>query len=71
VHHGIEKKDTENAKAGIGHSPQKNQGCSPMKLIDELEMMFSETGELDEVRALAAKKIVTAANSPLKKKRSR
>jgi len=29
-------------------------------LQDELEMMFAETGELDEVRALAAKQIVTA-----------
>ncbi|MBN4073311.1 XRE family transcriptional regulator [Mariprofundus ferrooxydans] len=31
-----------------------------MKPIDELEIMFAETGELDEVRALAAKKVLTA-----------
>jgi len=31
-----------------------------MQPIDELEMMFAETDELDEVRALAAKKILTA-----------
>jgi len=31
-----------------------------MKPMDELETMFAETGELDEVRALAAKKILTA-----------
>ncbi len=31
-----------------------------MKPIDELETMFAETGELDDVRALAAKKILTA-----------
>jgi DNA-binding Xre family transcriptional regulator len=31
-----------------------------MKPTDELEMMFAETGELDEVHALAAKKILTA-----------
>jgi len=31
-----------------------------MKPMDELETMFAETGELDDVRALAAKKILTA-----------
>jgi len=31
-----------------------------MKPIDELEVMFAEKDELDEVRALAAKKILTA-----------
>jgi len=31
-----------------------------MKPMDELEMMFAETGELDDVRALATKKILTA-----------
>ena len=31
-----------------------------MKPIYELELMLAETGELDEVRALAAKKILTA-----------
>ncbi len=31
-----------------------------MKTMDELEQMFVETGELDEVRALAAKKVLTA-----------
>jgi len=29
-------------------------------LQDGLDMMFAETGELDEVRALAVKKVVTA-----------
>ncbi len=31
-----------------------------MKAMDELEKMFVETGELDEVRALAAKKVLAA-----------
>ncbi|MDQ6970698.1 MAG: helix-turn-helix transcriptional regulator [Mariprofundus sp.] len=31
-----------------------------MKPMDELETMFAETGELDNVRALAAQKILTA-----------
>jgi len=31
-----------------------------MKPMDELESMFADIGELDEVRALAAKKILTA-----------
>jgi len=31
-----------------------------MKPMDELESMFAETGELEEVRALAAKKILAA-----------
>jgi len=41
-------------KHGIGHCPQKNQGGSPMKPIDELEMMFAETGVTLKTIAKAA-----------------
>lgn len=37
-----------------------HEGGVPMKPIDELETMLAETGELEEVRALAAKKILAA-----------
>ena len=53
------RKIAENIEESTGLGQTAKGDCT-MKPIDELEAMFEETGEQDQVRALSAKKIIAA-----------